>query len=111
MSEPVPATVPSSGEPRLRAPPSVRLVTVTTGEHAGKRALFAGSQLLAADDLPPALLAQFGAKSADLLAQPGIVGIKESILDLGEVKKHITLCKGTNKVFFGSTALYLTQFM
>jgi len=31
---------------------------------------------------------------ADLLAQPGIVGIKESILDLGEVKKHITLCKG-----------------
>lgn len=48
---------------------------------------------------------------ADLLALPGVVGIKESILDLGEVKKHMALCRGMKKAFFGSTALYLTQFM
>ena len=46
------------------------LVTITDGEHAGKRALFAGNQPIAADEIPPALLEQYGAKSAELLAQP-----------------------------------------
>jgi xanthine dehydrogenase accessory factor len=44
------------------------LVTITTGEHAGKRALFAGKELVAADDIPG--LEELGAKAAELLAQP-----------------------------------------
>lgn len=56
----------------LLSSPDIRqrrmLVTVTTGEHAGKRALFAGKELLAADDMPG--LEELGAKSAELLAQP-----------------------------------------
>lgn len=46
------------------------LVTLVTGEHAGKRALFAGNQLLAGDDLPAELLTQLAGKSAELLAEP-----------------------------------------
>lgn len=46
------------------------LVTITDGEHAGKRVLFAGTQPIAADEIPPALLKQCGSKSAELLAQP-----------------------------------------
>jgi xanthine dehydrogenase accessory factor len=44
------------------------LVTITTGEHAGKRALFAGSEVVAADDIPN--LEQLAAKSAEVLTQP-----------------------------------------
>ena len=46
------------------------LVTVTSGEHAGKRALFAGERLLAADSLPPEMLSEFGKKSAEFLVEP-----------------------------------------
>ena len=46
------------------------LVTVTTGEHAGKRALFAGERLLVADSLPPEMLSEFAKKSEQLLADP-----------------------------------------
>jgi xanthine dehydrogenase accessory factor len=46
------------------------LVTITTGEHTGKRALFAGRRVIVADEIPPALIEQFGAKSAELLAEP-----------------------------------------
>ncbi len=46
------------------------LVTLTTGEHTGKRALFAGDQLLVADDLPAELLSQLAEKSAELLREP-----------------------------------------
>jgi xanthine dehydrogenase accessory factor len=45
------------------------LVTITSGEHAGKRALFGVSQLIACDDAVPGL-ETLGAKSAELLAQP-----------------------------------------
>jgi xanthine dehydrogenase accessory factor len=67
---------PKSGEVwrALLADPNSRqrrmLVTVTSGEHAGKRALFAGNQLIVSDELPPALLAQFATKSAELLSAP-----------------------------------------
>jgi xanthine dehydrogenase accessory factor len=54
----------SAPDPRQRR----MLVTITTGVHAGKRALFAGREVVAADDIPG--LAEFGAKAAELLAQP-----------------------------------------
>jgi len=46
------------------------LVTVTTGEHAGKRALFAGDRLIRTDSLPQETLTQLAAKSAEFLAEP-----------------------------------------
>ncbi len=46
------------------------LVTLTTGEHTGKRALFAGDQLLVADELPSEILSQLAAKSVELLSEP-----------------------------------------
>jgi len=56
----------------LLADPDTRqrrmLVTITTGEHAGKRALFAGHEMIVADDIPN--LEQIGAKSAELLTEP-----------------------------------------
>lgn len=55
-------------------------------------------------DFPPRALVR-------ILALPGVVGIKESILDLREIKRHIRLCRGMDKVFFTSTALNLTQFL
>jgi xanthine dehydrogenase accessory factor len=45
------------------------LVTVTTGEHAGKRALFAGDRLLVSDTLPPEILTHLAAKSVELLTE------------------------------------------
>jgi xanthine dehydrogenase accessory factor len=59
---------------KLLAEPNTRqrrmLVTVTTGGHTGKRALFAGDQLVAADELPAEILSELAAKSAQLLAEP-----------------------------------------
>lgn len=48
---------------------------------------------------------------ADILHLPGVVGIKESTLNLREVESHIKLvgCDGT--AFLSGTALNLTQFM
>lgn len=46
------------------------LVTITTGEHAGKRALFAGDRLLVADSLPADLISELAGKSAQLLTVP-----------------------------------------
>jgi xanthine dehydrogenase accessory factor len=46
------------------------LVTVTTGEQAGKRALFAGDRLILSDSLPQEALTQLAAKSAEFLAEP-----------------------------------------
>lgn len=48
---------------------------------------------------------------AAILSLPGVVGIKESVLNLCEVKSHIERCKGMNKIFFTSTALNLVQFL
>jgi xanthine dehydrogenase accessory factor len=46
------------------------LATITTGDHVGKRALFAGGELIVADDLPADLLSELSAKCANLLAEP-----------------------------------------
>jgi xanthine dehydrogenase accessory factor len=46
------------------------LATITTGDHAGKRALFASEQLIVADDLPADLLSELSTKSAGLLQEP-----------------------------------------
>lgn len=58
----------------LLAEPSLRqrrvLVTITSGDQAGKRALFAGEEVIAADDLPVDLLSEFSRKSAELLSEP-----------------------------------------
>jgi 4-hydroxy-tetrahydrodipicolinate synthase len=48
---------------------------------------------------------------ACILALPGVVGIKESTLNLREVRDHISLMRGRGKVFLSGTALNLTQFM
>jgi 4-hydroxy-tetrahydrodipicolinate synthase len=48
---------------------------------------------------------------AAILGLPGVVGIKESTLDLKETKDHIALTCGQGKVFLSGTALNLTQFM
>ncbi len=58
----------------LLAEPSKRqrrvLATITSGDHAGKRALFTGSELIVADDLPADLLSELSVKCAHLLAEP-----------------------------------------
>ncbi|GIW79512.1 MAG: hypothetical protein KatS3mg105_1319 [Gemmatales bacterium] len=48
---------------------------------------------------------------AAILAHPNIVGIKESLLNLGAVQRHIRACRGMGKTFFSSTALNLSQFL
>jgi 4-hydroxy-tetrahydrodipicolinate synthase len=48
---------------------------------------------------------------ADILGLPGVIGIKESTLDLGEMKAHICLTRGLGKCYYTSTALNLTQFL
>jgi xanthine dehydrogenase accessory factor len=57
----------------LLAEPSQRqrrvLATITTGDHAGKRALFAGQQLIVADDLPADLLSQLSSKCVSVLSE------------------------------------------
>jgi len=58
----------------LLAEPSTRqrrvLATITTGNHAGKRALFANEQLIVADDLPADLLSGLSGMCVSLLADP-----------------------------------------
>ena len=46
------------------------LATITSGEHTGARALFAGEQLIVADALPAEMLAQLATKSAEILSEP-----------------------------------------
>ena len=48
---------------------------------------------------------------ADILLLPGVVGIKESTLNLREVEEHLRLTRGHGKCFLSGTALNLTQFM
>jgi 4-hydroxy-tetrahydrodipicolinate synthase len=48
---------------------------------------------------------------ARILSLPGVVGIKESILNLREMQAHIDLAKAHDKAFFCSTALILTQYL
>ena len=48
---------------------------------------------------------------ARILCLPRIVGIKESTLNLREVRDHICLTHGQGKTFLSGTALNLTQFM
>jgi 4-hydroxy-tetrahydrodipicolinate synthase len=47
---------------------------------------------------------------ATILRTPGVIGIKESTLDLGEVERHVELTRGYGTVFLSGTALNLTQF-
>jgi 4-hydroxy-tetrahydrodipicolinate synthase len=48
---------------------------------------------------------------ANILSMPGVVGIKESTLNLRETQAHIQLTCGLGKVFLSGTALNLTQFL
>jgi 4-hydroxy-tetrahydrodipicolinate synthase len=48
---------------------------------------------------------------AHIICLPGVVGIKESTLNLREVQAHIRLTGGQGKVFLSGTALNLTQFL
>lgn len=50
------------------------------------------------------------AEIAQLLRMPGIVGIKESILDLDHVRKQMELAGRGDLAFLSGTALNLTQF-
>jgi 4-hydroxy-tetrahydrodipicolinate synthase len=51
------------------------------------------------------------AEVADILRLPGVVGIKESTLDLDEVSAHVALLQGHPTCFLSGTALNLTQFL
>jgi 4-hydroxy-tetrahydrodipicolinate synthase len=48
---------------------------------------------------------------AAIIRMPGVVGIKESSLNLREMQAHINLTRGHGKAYFCSTALMLTQFL
>lgn len=48
---------------------------------------------------------------AAILGLPGVIGIKESTLNLRDVQAHVRLTCGQGKLFFSGTALNLTQFM
>jgi 4-hydroxy-tetrahydrodipicolinate synthase len=48
---------------------------------------------------------------AQILLLDGVVGIKESTLDLKETEQHILLTAGHGRTFLSGTALNLTQFM
>jgi 4-hydroxy-tetrahydrodipicolinate synthase len=48
---------------------------------------------------------------ANILALPGVVGIKESTLNLREVQTHMGLTRCQDKAFLSGTALNLTQFL
>jgi 4-hydroxy-tetrahydrodipicolinate synthase len=48
---------------------------------------------------------------AAIVSLPGVVGIKESTLNLREMEAHIRLTHGLGKAVFTSTALSLTQFL
>ncbi len=48
---------------------------------------------------------------AAILCLPGVVGIKESTLNLREVRAHMRLTCGQGKVFLSGSALNLTQFL
>ena len=51
------------------------------------------------------------AEVAAILGLPGVIGIKESTLNLREVQAHVCLTRGQGKVFLSGTALNLTQFL
>lgn len=48
---------------------------------------------------------------AQILGLEGVVGIKESTLDLRETEQHLALTHGLGRAFLSGTALNLTQFM
>jgi 4-hydroxy-tetrahydrodipicolinate synthase len=48
---------------------------------------------------------------SQILLIPGVIGIKESILDLKEVEAHIAMTRGHGRIFLSGTTLNLTQFM
>jgi len=48
---------------------------------------------------------------AAILGLPGVVGIKESTLNLREVQAHLCRTRGLGRAFLSGTALNLTQFM
>ena len=48
---------------------------------------------------------------AQILALPGVVGIRESSPHLPEIVEHMKLCRGLGRVFFTATALNLAQFL
>jgi 4-hydroxy-tetrahydrodipicolinate synthase len=48
---------------------------------------------------------------ASIVALDGVVGVKESILNLCAVQKHVEACRCLGKAYFSSTALNLTQFL
>ena len=48
---------------------------------------------------------------AQILALPGVIGIKESTLDLKQTMQHMAYVHGMGKVFLSGTALNLTQFL
>jgi dihydrodipicolinate synthase/N-acetylneuraminate lyase len=48
---------------------------------------------------------------AGILGLPGVVGIKESTLNLREVQAHLYRTRGLPRTFLSGTALNLTQFM
>lgn len=86
----------------LLADPNTRerrmLATITDGEHAGKRALFAGNQLLVADDLPAEVLTQLAGKSAELLAEtepePTLVASLRAYFEPILPKPTLVICGG-----------------
>jgi 4-hydroxy-tetrahydrodipicolinate synthase len=48
---------------------------------------------------------------AAILSLPGVVGIKETTLNLREVEAHLVRTRGLHKAFLSGTALNLTQFL
>src|ERR1017187_5239593 len=59
------------------------LATITTGDHVGKRALFAGSELIVADDLPADLLSELSGRCASVLSEsepePSLFALRPSL--------------------------------
>ncbi len=51
------------------------------------------------------------AEVAAILSLPGVIGIKESTLNLREMQAHVCLTRGQGKIFLSGTALNLTQFL
>jgi xanthine dehydrogenase accessory factor len=63
------------------------LATITTGEQAGKRALFSANQLIVSDDLPADLLSELSAKCAEILQEPEPEPLTISHLSAGALAK------------------------
>src|SRR5262249_53497067 len=46
-----------------------------------------------------------------ILAIPGMAGIREAPANLTEVEEHLRLCRGMNRAFFTASALTMAQFL